>query len=53
MKKEWKSISIDKEVYILLKNKQQELIDKKDGNYVELGYVAGAAILLGIDKVIE
>lgn len=51
MKKEWKTISIDKGVYNLLKDKQSELIKENNDNYVELGYVAEVAIVSGISYV--
>ncbi len=47
----YKTISIEKEIYKLVKEKQSELMVKNDGNYVELSYIAGSAVLLGIDKV--
>lgn len=53
MKKEWKSISIDKEIYKKIKSKQDELIKINDGDYVEIGKVAEIAILEGLDKVVN
>ncbi len=52
MKKERKSISIDKGVYNLVREKQQELINKNNGDYVEIGYVAELAICAGIDMAV-
>jgi len=52
MKKEWKSISIDKEIYKKVKNIQDELIKINDGDYVEISKVAEIAILEGLDKVV-
>ncbi len=52
-KKEWKTVSIDKEVYNRLKIIQQEVMNSKGGDYVELGYVAESAILLSIDKLFD
>jgi len=51
MVKEWRTLSVDKEIYKLVKAKQNELIYKNDGHNVELSYVTEAAILRGIDKV--
>lgn len=51
MKKQWKSISIDREVYEMLKNKQHELMNKRNGEYVELGYITERVILAGFDTV--
>jgi len=53
MKKEWKSISVSKEVYMLVKSKQEELVKKYNGDYVEMSYVAEKAIKEGIYKVVE
>jgi len=49
----WKTLSVHKEFYDRLKDKQNELIKKKNGNHVDLSYVTESALLLGIDKVIE
>ncbi len=49
--KEWKSLSVSKEVYLMVKAKQNKLIEENNGDNVELSYVAESAILLGIDKV--
>jgi hypothetical protein len=53
LKKEWKSISIDKEIYKKVKNIQDELIKINDGDYVEISKVAEIAILEGLDKVVR
>lgn len=50
MKNKYKTLSVFKEIYDLVIERQQELMKKK-GEYVEINYVAGSAILLGIDKV--
>jgi len=53
MKKEWKTISVDKRTYNLVQEKRQELIKINNGNNVEIGTVAEIAILEGLDKVIN
>jgi len=51
MKKEYKTLSVSKKVYQLVKDKQEELTKKNNGDYVEISFVAESAILEGIDKV--
>lgn len=51
MVKKYKSISINEDVYLIVKDKQEELRKRNNGNYVEVSYVAETAILEGIDKV--
>lgn len=50
---EYKTLSIDKKMYALVIEKQQELIKKINGNHVEIGTVAEIALLVGLDNVIE
>lgn len=47
----WRTISIHQEVYDILKDKQNELMKKKNGKNVDLSYVTESALLIGIDKV--
>lgn len=51
MKKEYKTLSVSKDVYKLVKDKQDELIKKNDEDYVEIGYVADSLIKEGVNKV--
>jgi len=52
MSKDWKSISIDKKLYVLIVEKQQKLIKENNNEHIQIGIVAEAIILAGIDKVI-
>lgn len=52
MKRKWITLSVNEEIYKIVKNKQNELLQRKDGDKVELSYVTEEAILNGIDSVI-
>ena len=52
LENEWKTVSVHKDVYLVLKNKQKEL-SKNKGRHVQLSYIAEKAIVEGIDKVID
>ncbi len=52
MKRKWVTLSVDEEIYKIVKDKQNELLQRKDGDKVELSYVTEEAILNGIDSVI-
>ena len=47
----WKTVSIYSEIYVSLCKKRDELIEKNNGEYVDLGWVASQAVLVGIDNV--
>ncbi len=51
MVKEWKSLSVGKDIYLMVKAKQNEMIEKNKGDNVELSYVTELAIMEGLDKV--
>lgn len=51
LENEWKTVSVHKDVYNLMKDKQKELIKENKGKHVQLSYVAENAILEGISKV--
>jgi len=51
MKRKWVTLSVDEEIYKIVKDKQNELLQRKDGDKVELSYVTEEAILNGIDSV--
>jgi hypothetical protein len=48
----YRTLSVNKETYNLVKEKQLELIKKNNGNYVELSYIADSAILIGLSEVV-
>jgi len=52
LENEWKTVSVHKDIYLILKAKQKEL-SKNKGRHIQLGYVAEKAIKEGIDKVVE
>lgn len=51
MKRKWTTLSVDEEIYKIVKDKQNELLQRKYGDNVELSYVTKEAILNGIDSV--
>jgi len=52
MVKKWRSISIDEKIYVLVAELQQKLIKENNNEHIQIGIVAEAIILAGIDKVI-
>ena len=52
MTKKWRSISIDEKIYVLVAELQQKLIKENNNEHIQIGIVAEAIILAGIDKVI-
>ncbi len=53
MKRKWVTLSVSEEIYKIVKDKQNELLQRKYGDKLELSYVTEEAILNGIDSVIS
>lgn len=51
MVKKWRSISIDEKIYAMVSEKHQSLIKENGNEYIQIGIVAEAIILAGIDKI--
>lgn len=50
-KKQWKTLSVDEEIYNIVEEKRKKLVIENGGDNVQISYVTEMAILEGISNV--